>query len=161
MEGDGSRNFFSNIPSDPSSSAAGFNLFSQVSATGRAHAPQGARAAGLGGLDLNSQAGVEEFAHLADYSNLLQSEDGQDALFFPPPRAPRTLGVRTMRNGGGGGGNGGRGSVRGQQLNFGAMGSGSAAAGGHGLLVHHNQLGRLRIGLGDRWRQLAKHLTQF
>ncbi|KAG2604737.1 uncharacterized protein LOC120669828 [Panicum virgatum] len=136
MEGDGSRNFFPNFRSNPSSFAAGFDLFSQASATGRVHAPRAAAATGLGGFDLNSEdAAATEFAHLADYSNLLRSDDVEDAaaahdFVHPPPRATRTVGVPTVRNGGTG--NVGRPPVRGRQLNFVGAGSRSAGAGGSG-----------------------------
>lgn len=74
MERDSGFNFFSQLPSVLGSSAASFNIYSQVSSSSAAHAPR----AGLDGLDLNfNLQGAEEFPHIGEYENYLQSGGDQ------------------------------------------------------------------------------------
>jgi len=81
----------------------GFDFFpvntqpSQTSATGLGHAP--APRAGLDSFDLNSQVPpAENFPHLHAYGAFLQGHGEEGAGLdhgsgYPPPRAPRTLGL--------------------------------------------------------------------
>ena len=119
----------------------GFNFFpantqpSQTSATGLGHAP--APRAGLDSFDLNSQVPpAENFPHLHAYGAFLQGHGEEGAGLdhgsgYPPPRAPRTLGVPHLTPGLG------RGWVappapRARQLQFGASSSAGGGSGGGG-----------------------------
>lgn len=98
MERDSGFNFFSQLPSVLGSSAASFNIYSQVSSSSAAHAPR----AGLDGLDLNfNLQGAEEFPHIGEYENYLQSGGDQGGSTtrgsgLPTLRTQRTLGVRNL-----------------------------------------------------------------
>ncbi|KAG2556768.1 hypothetical protein PVAP13_8NG149400 [Panicum virgatum] len=116
----------------------GFDFFyttSQTSATAPDHAP--APRAGVDSFDLNSLVPpAENFPHLHAYGAFLQGHGEEGAgldhgSVYPPPRAPRTLGVPLLAPGLG------RGwaappAPRARQLHFGASSSAGGSSGGAG-----------------------------